>query len=82
MIRYEHRLHYVSFPAGAGNVHYISLRSLEIGLVSLGLLLFILGVCFSDAGIDFMASIFCSEVSKVAFMEKVLSTDEPKAHSI
>lgn len=82
MIRYEHRQHYISFPTGAGNVHYISLHSLETGLVSLGLLIFILGVCFSDAGIDFVASIFCSEVSKVAFKEKVLSIDELKAHSI
>lgn len=82
MIRYEYRQKYISFPTGAGNVHYISLRSLETGLVNLGLVIFILGVCFSDAGIDFMATMICSEVSKVAFKEKVLSIDELKAHSI
>lgn len=60
----------------------VFLSSLETGVVSLGLIIFILGICFSDAGIDFMASIFCSAVSKVAFKEKVLSIDELKAHSI
>jgi len=82
VIRYEHRQHYVSFATGAGNVHYISLHSLKTGLVRLGLIIFILGVCFSDAGIDFMTNIFCSQMSESAFKEKVLSIDEPKAHSI
>lgn len=36
----------------------------------MGLFLFILGVCFSDAGMDFTASILCPEVSKVASKEK------------
>lgn len=70
MIRYEHRLHYVSFPAGAGNVHYISLRSLEIGLVSLGLLIFILDVCFSDAGIDFMEAYFVQKCQRLLLWKK------------
>lgn len=56
-------------------------HSLENGLVNLSLLIFILGVS-SDADIDFLASKFCSEVSKAAFKGKVLSIDELKTCSI
>lgn len=72
----------ISVPTGAGNVCYICLCSLETSLVSLGLIIFILGVCFSDAGIDFMASIYCSEVPKAVFKGKALSINGLKAHSI
>lgn len=60
----------MSFPTGAGNFHSVSLHGLEIGLVNMGLLMFILGVCFSDAVIDFTANVLCPEVSKVASKEK------------
>lgn len=63
----------MSFPPGARNVRCIPLCSLETGVA---------WVCFSDAGIDFLTSMFCSGMSKVAFKEKVMSIDEPKAHSI
>lgn len=58
------------FPLVQG-MFTLSLHRLEIGLVNMGLLLFILGVCCSDAGMDFTASILCPEVSKVALRKSL-----------